>query len=80
MNDMGMNAQQVAPAAITVPTTVVAVAEDRLVPLSDLQALVEGLGGPARLRVLRSEFGHDAFLKEDAAVARLLRESLGDVA
>lgn len=72
--------QRVDPAAITVPTTVVAVAEDRLVPLSDLQALVEGLGGPARLRVLRSEYGHDAFLKEDTAIARLLRESLGDVA
>lgn len=72
--------QQVAPAAITVPTTVVAVAEDRLVPLSDLQALVEGLGGPARLRVLRSEFGHDAFLKEEAAIARVLRETLGEPA
>lgn len=70
--------QQVDPAAITVPTTVVAVAEDRLVPLADLQALVETLGGPARLRVLRSEFGHDAFLKEDTAIARILRESLGD--
>lgn len=72
--------QRVDPATVTVPTTVVAVAEDRLVPLADLQALVEGLGGPARLRVLRSEFGHDAFLKEDAAIARLLRESLGEVA
>lgn len=70
--------QAVDPAAIRVPTTVVAVAEDRLVPLADLQALVEGLGGPARLRVLRSAFGHDAFLKEDAAVSRLLRESLED--
>ena len=61
---------------ITVPTTVVAITEDRLVPLSDLQALVESLGGPARLRVLRSVYGHDAFLKEDAAIARVLRESL----
>ena len=36
--------------------------------------------GQNQLRVLRSEFGNDAFLKEDAAVARLLRESLGDLA
>lgn len=68
--------QQLDPGVITVPTTVVAVAEDRLVPLGDLQALVEGLAGPARLRVLRSPYGHDAFLKEDAAIARVLRESL----
>jgi len=68
--------QQLDPAAITVPTTVVAVAGDRLVPLSDLQALVEGLGGPARLQLLRSDYGHDAFLKEDDAIARLLRDAL----
>jgi len=68
--------QAVDPAAIRVPTTVVAVAEDRLVPLADLQSLVESLAGPARLCVLRSHFGHDAFLKEDAAIARCLRESL----
>ncbi|HEX5693793.1 MAG TPA: homoserine O-succinyltransferase [Arenimonas sp.] len=68
--------QQLDPAAITVPTTVVAVAEDRLVPLSDLHALVETRGGPARLRLLRSHYGHDAFLKEDAAIARILRDAL----
>ena len=67
--------QRVDPREVRVPTTVVAVAEDRLVPLADLQALVERLGGPARLRLLRSPFGHDAFLKEDAAIARVLRET-----
>ena len=59
-----------------VPTTVVAIREDRVVPLSDLQTLVETLGGPARLRVLRSRFGHDAFLKEEGAVAGILAEAL----
>jgi homoserine acetyltransferase len=32
------------------------------------------------MRVLRSEFGHDAFLKEEAAIARVLRETLGEPA
>ena len=64
------------PADVRVPTTVVAIEEDRLVPLADLQQLVESLGAPATLRPLRSLFGHDAFLKEDAAIARLLREAL----
>lgn len=64
------------PADVRVPTTVVAIEEDRLVPLSDLQSLVEALGAPARLRVLRSRFGHDAFLKEEGAVAGILEEAL----
>lgn len=67
---------RVDPAAVRVPTTVVAIDEDRLVPLSDLQALVESLSGPAKLRQLRSHFGHDAFLKEEGAIAGILGEAL----
>ncbi len=73
--------QAVAPEAIEVPVTVVAVAEDRLVPIEDAQALVERLSharAPRRpqLRVLRSVYGHDAFLKEPAALDAVLREAL----
>ncbi|TDB28820.1 homoserine O-succinyltransferase [Stenotrophomonas sp. ATCM1_4] len=68
---------RVDPAAIGVPTLVVAVEGDRLVPLSDLVTLVEGLGPRGSLRVLRSPYGHDAFLKEtdriDAILANALR-------
>jgi len=68
---------RVEPAAIGVPTLVVAVEGDRLVPLSDLVSLVEGLGTRGSLRVLRSPYGHDAFLKEtdriDAILANALR-------
>ncbi|PZU26166.1 MAG: homoserine O-succinyltransferase [Stenotrophomonas sp.] len=68
---------RVDPAAVSVPTLVVAVEGDRLVPLSDLVALVEGLGQRGSLRVLRSPYGHDAFLKEtdriDAILATALR-------
>lgn len=69
---------RVDPAAVRVPTTVVAIDEDRLVPLSDLQALVESLGAPARLRRLRSRYGHDAFLKEEAAIATALADALAE--
>jgi homoserine O-acetyltransferase len=65
------------PAAVAVPTAVVAVEGDRLVPLSDSVALVEGLGMRGQLRVLRSPYGHDAFLKEtdriDAILASVLK-------
>lgn len=68
--------QAVDPARITVPVTLVAIEQDRLVPVSDAYALAQGLRGETRLRVLRSHYGHDAFLKEDAAIARVLREAL----
>lgn len=68
--------QALAPEAIRLPVTVVAVAEDRLVPLADAHALVERLRGETRLCVLRSPYGHDAFLKEDAAIAAILRDAL----
>jgi len=69
------------PASIAVPTTVVAVAEDRLVPIEDAYALVEGLArAPSprkpQLRVLRSIYGHDACLKEQSALDAILREAL----
>ena len=64
------------PAAVRVPTLVVAVEGDRLVPLSDAVALVEGLGPGSRLRVLRSPYGHDAFLKETARIDAVLRAEL----
>ncbi|MDH5823528.1 homoserine O-succinyltransferase [Luteimonas sp. RD2P54] len=64
------------PAAVAVPTTVIAVEGDRLVPLSDSVALVEGLGAHGSLRVLRSAYGHDAFLKETDRIDALLRNAL----
>jgi homoserine O-acetyltransferase len=68
--------QRLDPAAVHVPTTIVAVAEDRLVPLADAWALADGLRGPTRVRVLRSRYGHDAFLKEHEAIAAVLADFL----
>lgn len=74
---------RVEPADIRVPTLVVAVEGDRLVPLSDSVALVEGLGTLGQLRVLRSPYGHDAFLKETDRIDSILTSALrasGDLA
>ena len=49
-----------------------------LVPLQDAYALAERLRGETRLCVLRSVYGHDAFLKEDAAIAAILASALTD--
>ena len=63
------------PAQVKVPTTVVAIAEDRLVPLPDMLDLSSKLPH-SELHVLRSHYGHDAFLKETTAIARVLRAAI----
>ncbi|USI99637.1 homoserine O-succinyltransferase [Xanthomonas prunicola] len=64
------------PAQVRVPTVVVAVEGDRLVPLADMVSLVEGLGRRGSLRVLRSPYGHDAFLKENDRIDAILTTAL----
>ncbi|MDB6163220.1 MAG: hypothetical protein JWL98_652 [Xanthomonadaceae bacterium] len=68
----------VEPASVRVPTTLVAVSEDRLVPSADMFALRENLGGRRVIHHLRSHYGHDAFLKEHKAIGEILREALSD--
>lgn len=67
---------RVEPADVRVATTVVAVEGDPLVPLSDAVALVEDLGTPGQLRVLRSHYGHDAFLKDGERIDAILHTAL----
>jgi homoserine O-acetyltransferase len=66
------------PETITVPTTLVAVEGDVLTPPSDAYALAERVNAPVRVRVLRSLYGHDAFLKDIEPIAAILREVLRD--
>lgn len=68
--------QSLDPSTIEVPVGVIAIADDRLVPVADAYALVEELRGDARLCVLRSVYGHDAFLKEHVAIDAALRDAL----
>jgi homoserine O-acetyltransferase len=72
--------QSVEPERIVTPTTVVAVEQDRLVPVEDSLALAQRLRGPARIEVLRSLYGHDAFLKEEDAIAAVLSNALQQAA
>jgi homoserine O-acetyltransferase len=65
-------------AEVAVPTVIVAVEEDRLVPKADLVALAEMLPRTRRLHLLRSRFGHDAFLTEHEEIARILRDALSE--
>lgn len=62
---------------IRVPTTLVAIREDQLVPLADMQALQARLAGPVQFFELSSVYGHDAFLKERAALRPIIAGALG---
>ena len=62
-------------ADIGVPVTLVAVDQDALVPAEDIRVLADAIPG-ARFHLIRSRFGHDAFLKEDAQVAAVLSQFL----
>ena len=56
------------PSKIQVPVTLVGIREDQLVPISDMRELARSLSGPSELIELSSLYGHDAFLKEGAAL------------
>nr|MDJ0976805.1 homoserine O-succinyltransferase [Planctomycetota bacterium] len=62
--------------AIDAHVTLVAIAEDQLVPVAQLQALDQQLGERSELVVLRSRYGHDAFLKEADQINPILRRAL----
>jgi homoserine O-acetyltransferase len=67
-----MDRHRVDPGRITVPTLVIGVTSDRLVPLEDLRALAATLAGPVEIVELQSTFGHDAFLLEVETLLPLL--------
>lgn len=67
----------IAPEAIAVKAIFAGTPDDRLIPLDDVRALAAG-APDARLATLPGGFGHDSFLKEEAAVADLLSSFLSD--
>ena len=60
------------------PATLIAVREDQIVPFSDMQALSARLNGPRQLIEINSIFGHDAFLKEGAALTPIIKHALAE--
>lgn len=69
---------RVDPADVATPTTLIAVREDQLVPLADMQSLAARLARPGRLIAINSIFGHDAFLKEAGMLNPLLQDALAE--
>jgi homoserine O-acetyltransferase len=67
---------RVEPEAIRVPTTLLGVKEDQLVPLADVRELRDRHGGNCSLVEISSIYGHDAFLKETEVLRDLLARAL----
>ena len=67
---------RVDPASIRVPTTLLGVQEDQLVPLADMRLLRDQHGGNCSLTEISSIYGHDAFLKETEVLRDLLARAL----
>ena len=68
----------IAPEDVCVPSTLVGISSDRVVPLADMCELQRRCGAAATLHVVDSRYGHDAFLKETTQLGALLRETLAD--
>ena len=64
---------------IFVPSTIVAIREDQLVPLTDLRGLAARLP-VAKLHEISSIYGHDAFLKESDQLRGIFAAVLGGAA
>ncbi len=73
---LSLDLHRVRPEDITVPTTVIAVSGDRLVPIEQSRQLVNRLSGPAQLIEIDSAFGHDAFLGDAQRVSPFIEELL----
>ncbi len=74
---LSLDLHQVRPEDVTIPTSVIAVNGDRLVPLAQCRELARRLGGPGQIIELDSAFGHDAFLGDSSRIAPFINELLG---
>ena len=63
---------------VRTPATLIAVREDQLVPFGDMQGLAARLNGPRQLIEINSIFGHDAFLKEGAALTPIVKRAVSE--
>jgi homoserine O-acetyltransferase len=71
---LSLDLHKIRPENITLPTTVIAIAGDRLVPVAQSRELARRLAGPSQLIELDSSLGHDAFLGDSSRIAPFINE------
>jgi homoserine O-acetyltransferase len=67
-----LDAHRCDPSTIVAATTVVGIVEDLLVPIALAENFAAQIAGVSHFVAIESEFGHDAFLKEQVAIATVL--------
>jgi homoserine O-acetyltransferase len=75
-----LDLHHVKPEDISVPTTLIAVEEDTLVPIGQLRELAKRFGGRCHLVELSSRYGHDTFLLDPDLLAPHVHRSLSTLA
>lgn len=73
---LSLDLHKIRPEDVTLPTTVIAISGDRLVPVSQSRELARRLGGLSQLIELDSSLGHDAFLGDSSRIAPFINELL----
>lgn len=73
---LSLDLHSICPESVLVPTSVIAINGDRLVPVEDCRELVRRLGGPAQIIELDSPVGHDAFLGDARRISPFISELL----
>jgi homoserine O-acetyltransferase len=71
---LSLDLHRIRPEDVTVPTTVIAVSADRLVPVAQSRELAHRLGGPSQLIEVDSSLGHDTFLGDSSRISLFLNE------
>lgn len=73
---LSLDLHRVRPEDISVPTTIIGVSSDRLVPIEQSRQLVDRLAGHGQLIEIDSAYGHDAFLGDAQRLAPFIEELL----
>ena len=71
---LSLDLHKIRPEDVTVPTSVIAVTADRLVPVAQSRELARRLGGPSQLIEIDSSLGHDAFLGDSSRISPFVNE------
>lgn len=71
-----LDLHKVNPADVRVPTTLIAVEQDTLVPLAQIRELATRISAPSRVIEISSRHGHDTFLNEPELLAPFVASCL----
>lgn len=76
---LSLDLHRIQPEDVTVPTTLIAMLGDRIVPRAQVRELARRLGASCEVVELLSRHGHDAFLREPKAITAVLERVLNSL-